>query len=121
MAMFYQPRQKQDTGKWHYTVASDESGGAYPVGACAKGCPGHDDSRGAVRHYVEGQVSGEIRERDDEGSQLKCIECGAWTQHRAMLWESDFHRELAVCATGHDVRAALARDLYEHYGEDLKP
>lgn len=112
MAMWYQPRQlvsgpKKD--KWHYTAGSDEGGGTYPVGACGKDCPGHDTADGAYAHYLDGICAGLIREREDVSQQLLCIECGAWTQHRAMLWEDDFHREHAVCAS-HDVRAALTKE-----------
>lgn len=112
MAMWYQPRQLAsgpNAGKWHYTAGSDEGGGTFPVGACGKNCPGHDTAEGAREHYVAGICAGEIRERDDTDQQLKCFECGEWTQHRAILWEDDFHRDVPVCAS-HDVRAVLTKE-----------
>ena len=117
MTQWYQPRQVLDgpnAGKWHYTCSNTSGTRVYPVGACAKDCPGHDDAEGAERHYVEGIAAGELRERDDAIRQEKCGLCGDWTQHRAMLWDDPFHRELPVCA-GHDIRAHLRTQLLAQY------
>ena len=110
MAMWYQARQRASDGKWHYTASSDESTElCYPVGACADDCPGHDTAAEAQEHYHQGICAGEIKERDSDQEQKKCVECDAWTQHRAMLWEDHFREEVAVCAS-HDIRAALTKD-----------
>jgi hypothetical protein len=102
----------QRTKKWHYTVSNTSKTYCYPVGACAHDCPGHDTPQEAYQHYVDGICAGEIRERDDLNTQNKCVECGEWTNHFAILWEDNFHRDIPVCKT-HDVRAALTKERKE--------
>ena len=56
----YQPleikREGKSTGLWHFTVSSDEEGWVYPVGACAKDCPGHPNAELAAQHYDQGRL-----------------------------------------------------------------
>lgn len=39
-------------GRWHYCCS--HNGSAYPVGLCAKDCPGHATAQEAREHYRQG-------------------------------------------------------------------
>lgn len=112
MTEWYQPKQMEVSKKWHYTCSN--SVGTFPIGACAADCPGHDTAAGAVRHYADGLAAGELRAIDDEAEQRKCVVCGAWTQHRVLLWGAPHFMPLAICES-HDPRPALKADVYKHY------
>jgi hypothetical protein len=123
LTLWYSPRQileGPNAGKWHYTTRSDDSSDptAYPVGACAKACPGHADADGATLHYAEGVCAGEIRDRELELEQRCCFVCREFTTHVALLWEDLHADEVAICV-GHDVRAALRVKYFTRRG--LKP
>jgi hypothetical protein len=118
MALIYMVRQLSsgpNAGKWHYTAGSDEGGGTFAVGACAENCAGHATAQEAELHHAEGICGGEIRERESIESKKKCVSCGEWTQHRAMLWRDAFPNELAICET-HDVRSVLRAKYFEERG-----
>lgn len=126
MTLWYAPRkilEGPNAGKFHFTTRSDEPGEpiAHPVGACANGCPGHDDGDAATLHYSEGVCAGEIRERDDELEQQCCTVCREWTTHRALLWEDLHADEHPICSEhgGRVIRSLLRHKYFVRRG--LKP
>lgn len=114
MTQWYQPRQMQSSGKWHYTCGNTSGTSVYPVGGCAHECPGHATAEQATRHYIVWRAAREIRERIDNDAAHKCEVCGEWTQNRAMFWGDIDAREHAICQT-HDIRAHLSAALYRRY------
>lgn len=118
MTQWWRPRQIQggrNAGKWHYTCGNTSGTNVFAVGGCAQDCPGHDTEREALVHFVDSVAAGEFRQTEVDDVMRKCVECGEFTRHVAMLWEDPFVRGINVCRH-HDVRAVLKRDLYERYG-----
>lgn len=84
---YYAPREMagtdgQSTGKWHYTVGNDDR--VYPVGNCARGCPGHDSPADAREHQRQYDLA-HARFTTTLGAYNPCEVCGALT-NRAATW-----------------------------------
>lgn len=80
--------KRSDTGKWHY-VSAHRSRGAYPIGYCADGCPGHDteqEARDHARDYVLDRVAF-TDDSSDARSQHRCEAegCDEFTSGSARL------------------------------------
>jgi hypothetical protein len=75
----------KDAGRW-FSLASEPGGLEHRVGYCARGCPGHDSSAGALAHYLQFQLDREtdlwVERRQDTRA---CEICGTGTTLRARL------------------------------------
>ena len=124
----YMPRElRGETGKgtglWHMTVGSDEEGWVYPVGYCAKDCPGHATPEAAQEHYRQ-WLADSASLFEDENQQRKCALCGAWTQ-KYLCENSGICRTFWVCekhATPADFLELLRREdqRYDEAAEEAQ-
>lgn len=80
---YYQPSQKIDTGKWHFTRTND--GYTIPVGYCADDCDGHDTPDEARAHYRDYELDNARFDGHTVGSRHQCAICGEWTDRFASL------------------------------------
>lgn len=103
---YYQAREIQKdgepTGLFHFTKMND--GQIWPVGYCAKDCPGHEDPAEAAAHYHEYLLDNKISFGDDPDTGKRCAVCDRWTTGYGFL---NGLRMFHLCPT-HQTRAAIA-------------
>ncbi len=79
---YYAPRQRRDTGKWHYTLMV--GGKITPVGFCAEDCPGHDTPQGAADHFKEFLLEKTMRKMNVPELRM-CMVCDSPTGRRVHI------------------------------------
>jgi hypothetical protein len=103
MAMIYMPREiirdGKPSGLFHMTAGSDESAGyVYPVGGCAKDCPGHATKDEAEEHWHRSRLDSGLRLKQTSAQEMrKCEVCGVFTPMMAVLDVQPFGDSWFLC------------------------